>query len=62
MSKMKQLDLIADKVADEAMKEIYRIADWHMTEVNSSSEGDDFNELHSYIMIVAINKLIRKTL
>jgi hypothetical protein len=60
MSNIKQLDLIADKVADEALQEIHRITSWHTRELES--DGDEYNELHNYVMIIAINKLIRKNL
>ena len=60
MSNTKQLDSIAEKVADEALKEIYRITSWHTSELDSV--GDDYNELHNYVMIIAIHKLVRKNL
>ena len=56
MSNTKQLDSIAEKVADEALKEIHKITSWHTSELES--DGDEYNELHNYVMIIAIHKLI----
>ena len=55
MSKMKELDTIAQGVADHMMEIIEDSVDWQMSEVEL--EGDAYNK--QYIINVALNKLLQ---
>tara|TARA_Y100000004_G_C8820458_1_gene371689 strand:+ start:333 stop:509 length:177 start_codon:yes stop_codon:yes gene_type:complete len=58
MSKMKELDLIAQGVADHMQEIIEDSVDWQMSEVPLS--GDDYNQAKEYVINVALNKLLQK--
>ena len=55
MSKMKELDLIAQGVADHCKEIMYDTVEWQIAD--QPVDGDDFNELHSYVMDKAIEKM-----
>ena len=55
MSKMKELDLIAQGVADYMKELLYDTVEWQIAD--QPFDGDDYNELHSYIMDKAIEKM-----
>jgi hypothetical protein len=58
MSKMKELDTIAQGVADHMMEIIEDSVDWSMSEVKLS--GDDYVEAKQYVINVALNKLLQR--
>ncbi len=55
MSKMKELDSIAQGVADHIKEIIYHTVEWQIAD--QPVNGDDYNELHSYVMDKAIEKM-----
>ena len=55
MSKMSEIDLIAQGVADHCMEIMYDTVDWQLGDI--PLDGDDFNELHSYVMNKAIENM-----
>jgi len=55
---MKELDLIAQGVADHIKEIIEDSVDWSMSEVPLS--GDDYYEAKQYVINVALNKLLQK--
>jgi len=57
MSKMKELDSIAEGVADHMIAIIEDSVDWSMAEVKLT--GDDYNQAKEYIINRALNKLIQ---
>jgi hypothetical protein len=57
MSKMSELDLIAQGVADHMKEIIEDSVDWQMSEVKL--DGDEYNEAKQYIINVALNKLLQ---
>jgi hypothetical protein len=59
MSKMKELDEIAQGVADVTMELMYESIDWQLSDFNQ--DGDDYNAIHSHVMHVAINKMYEET-
>ena len=59
MSKMKELDAIAQGVADITKELMYDSIDWQIAD--QPVEGDDYNALHSYVMKLAIEKLYNDT-
>ena len=54
MSKMKQLDEIAQGIADVTKELMYDSIDWQLSDFEQ--DGDDYNEIHSYVMDKAIEK------
>ena len=55
MSKMSEIDLIAQGVADHCMEIMYDTVDWQLGD--QPLDGDDFNDLHSYVMKKAIENM-----
>ena len=55
MSKMKQLDEIAQGIADVTKELMYDSIDWQLSDFEQ--DGDDYNEIHSYVMYKAIEKM-----
>ena len=56
MSKMKELDLIAQGVADHMKEIIEDSVDWQLAEV--PLDGDDYQRMREYVINVALNKLL----
>ena len=55
MSKTKELDEIAQGVADMTKEIMYDSVEWQIAD--QPVNGDDFNDLHSYVMSKAIELL-----
>jgi len=55
MSKMKQLDEIAEGGADVTMELMYDSVDWQLSDFEQ--DGDDYNAIHSEVMFRAIEKM-----
>ena len=61
MSKMKELDSIADAMADHLRELIEDSIDWVVDgTIVDELQGDEYNEACDYIINLAINKLIQK--
>ena len=58
MSKMKELDTIAQGVADHMIEIIEDSVDWSMSEVKLT--GDQYNEAKEYVINIALNKLLQR--
>jgi hypothetical protein len=58
MSKMAELDLIAQGVADHMKEIIEDSVDWQLAD--QPLEGDDYQEMKEYVINVALNKLLQK--
>ena len=58
MSKMKQLDEMADKLVPQILHKIYSTVATELSYSDLNLEGDDMNDAHDYIMTLVINKLI----
>jgi hypothetical protein len=58
MSKMKQLDEMANKLVPQIMHKIYNTVATELSYSDINLEGDDMNEAHNYVMTLVINKLI----
>ncbi len=56
MSKMAELDLIAQGVADHMKEIIEDSVDWQLAEV--PLDGDDYQRMREYVINVALNKLL----
>jgi hypothetical protein len=59
MSKMKELDEIAQGVADVTIELMYDSVDWQLSDFKQ--DGDDYNAIHSHVMRVAIAKMYEET-
>jgi len=59
MSKMKEIDEIAQGIADITKELMYDSVDWQIAD--QPVEGDEYNDLHSYVMKLAIEKLYNDT-
>ncbi len=57
MSKMKELDLIAQGVADHMKEIIEDSVDWQLAD--QPLDGDDYQEMKEYVINVALNKLLQ---
>ena len=57
MSKMKELDTIAQGVADHMMEIIDDSVDWQLAD--QPLDGDDYQEMKEYVINVALNKLLQ---
>jgi hypothetical protein len=57
MSKMSELDLIAQGVADHMKEIIADSVDWQLADVPLS--GDSYLEMKEYVINVALNKLLQ---
>tara|TARA_R100000742_G_C4242620_1_gene62056 strand:+ start:136 stop:312 length:177 start_codon:yes stop_codon:yes gene_type:complete len=58
MSKMKELDIIAQGVAEHIKEIIEDSVDWQLSDI--PLEGDDYMEMREYVINVALNKLLNK--
>ena len=58
MSKMKELDEIAQGVADHMKEIIEDSVDWQLAD--QPLEGDDYMQMKEYVINVALNKLLQK--
>jgi len=58
MSKMKEIDDIAQGVADMTKEIMYDSIEWQIAD--QPVDGDEFNELHSYVMSKAIELLYKQ--
>ena len=58
MSKMKQLDEMANKLVPQIMHKIYNTVATELSYSDINLEGDDMNDAHDYVMTLVINKLM----
>lgn len=58
MSKMKEIDDIAQGIADFTKEIMYDSIEWQIAD--QPVNGDEFNELHSYVMSKAIELLYKQ--
>ena len=58
MSKMSEIDLIAQDIAKVMKELLYDTVEWQIAD--QPVDGDNFNELHSYVMNKAIEILYKQ--
>jgi len=58
MSKMKELEQVAQGVADLTKEIMYDSVEWQLSDY--PQDGDDYNALHSYVMNKAIELLYKQ--
>jgi len=58
MSKMSELDLVAQGVADHIKELIEDSVDWQLSD--QPLEGNDYIEMREYVINLALNKLLQK--
>ena len=56
---MKQLDEIAQGIADVTKELMYDSIDWQLSDYNL--DGDEYNYIHSHVMWLAIEKMYMST-
>ena len=59
MSKMKELDEIAEGIAEVTKELMYDSVDWQLEDY--PLDGGDYQELHSMVMFLAIEKMYMST-
>jgi len=59
MSKMKQLDEIAEGIAEVTKELMYDSIDWQLSDFEQ--DGDNYNEIHAEVMRLAIEKMYLQT-
>ena len=59
MSKMKELDEIAQGIADVTKELMHDSIDWQLSDYNL--DGDEYNHIHSEVMRLAIEKMYLQT-
>ena len=57
MSKMSELDLVAQGVADHIREIIADSVDWQLSDV--PLDGDDYQDMKEYVINLALNKLLQ---
>ncbi len=57
MSKMKELDIHAEAIANHVKEIIEDSVDWQLSDV--PLDGDDYQEMKEYVINVALNKLLQ---
>ena len=57
MSKMKELDLHAEAIANHIQEIIEDSVDWQLADI--PLDGDDYQEMKEYVINVALNKLLQ---
>ena len=55
---MKELDLVAQSVADHMKEIIEDSVDWQLAD--QPLEGDDYIQMKEYVINLALNKLLQK--
>ena len=55
MSRIKEIDEIAQGIADVTMELMHDSIDWQLEDFEQN--GDDYNAIHSYVMDKAIEKM-----
>ena len=58
MSKMKELDLHAEAIANHEKEILEDSVDWQLSDIELS--GDDYQEMKEYVINLALNKLLQK--
>ena len=59
MSKMKEIDEIAQGIADVTMELMYDSVDWQLGDY--PADGDEYNDIHDMVMFLAIEKMYMST-
>ena len=58
MSKMKELDIHAEAIANHVMEIIEDSVDWQLGDI--PLDGDDYQDCKEYVINLALNKLLQK--
>ena len=61
MAVIKQMNIVADEIGEDIIKEIYKQCDWRIGPfLSETSEGDEFNEAHSLLMRMVARHIANK--
>ena len=57
MSKMKEMDILAEQCSIEIIDKMYRTCDWALTGDQLLEDKVNFKDAHSYLMQLVVNKI-----
>ncbi len=61
MAVIKQMNIVAEAIADETIKQIYKDCDWQVNQfLSPNSEGEQINNTHSYLMRLVASQINNK--
>ena len=61
MAVIKQINIVAEEIADDMIKDIYKQCDWQIGQfLPDNSEGNEINEAHSYMMRTVARHIANK--
>ena len=61
MAVIKQINIVAEEVADDIIKDIYKQCNWQIGQfLPDNSEGNEINEAHSYMMRTVARHIANK--
>ena len=61
MAVIKQMDIVAEEIADNTVKEIYKDCDWQVDQfLPKDSESPIINDTHSYLMRLVARHIANK--
>tara|TARA_R110002012_G_scaffold232969_3_gene405978 strand:+ start:171 stop:389 length:219 start_codon:yes stop_codon:yes gene_type:complete len=61
MAVIKQMNIVAEEIATDVIDKIYKDCDWQIGQfLPESSEGNEINEAHSYLMRLVARQIANK--
>ena len=61
MAKIKQMNIVAEEIADNTIKEIYKDCDWQVDQfLPKDAESPIINDTHSYLMRLVARHIANK--
>lgn len=61
MAVIKQINIVAEEIADDIIKDIYKQCNWQIGQfLPDNSEGNEINEAHSYMMRTVARHIANK--
>ena len=61
MAKIKQMNIVADEIATDIIKEMYKQCDWQVGQfLPEEAEGTLINDTHSYLMRLVARQIANK--
>ena len=63
MATIKQMEFVAEEIAENIIDEMYKQCDWQIGQfLPPESEGDTYSDAHSYLMRLVANHIDEKLL
>ena len=61
MAVIKQMNIVAEEIGEDIIKEIYKQCDWQVGKfLSDTDEGNTINEAHSYLMRLVARHIANK--